>query len=160
NGANASVTTTNQNGILTLQSATMNVPKNTAPSVQVGAGGGNVAPTAGALRVTPGSTLTTTSELWLATADGGYGGMDVTGGSVSIGSWFALGRGGGQGVMNQSGGSVTVTSNALTIGSFGGSANNGDVHAVYNLSGGTVNANGTAGATRSNVMPYVAGDDG
>src|SRR5262249_37351733 len=46
------------------------------------------------------------------------------------------------------------------IGSFGGSTNNGDVHALYNLSGGTVTASGTAGAVRSNVAPYAAGDDG
>jgi autotransporter-associated beta strand protein len=161
NGGNGSITTTNQNGILTLNGGTMNVPKNNAPSVQVGAGGGTTAPTAGALRVLPGSTLSSTSELWLATGDGGYGVMDVSGGTVGIGSWFALGRGGGQGVVNQSGGALSVTSNALTIGSFGGSTANGVVHALYNLTGGTLTSTGDAGAARNNTPgSYNAGDDG
>ena len=107
-----------------------------APNVQVGAGIG----TAGFLRVNSGSTLTTASELWLATGDGGYGAMDMTGGTVGIGSWLALGRGGGQGVLNQSGGSITVSGNPLTIGSFGGAIDPGIVHGLVNVSGGTLTA--------------------
>ena len=101
--------------------STLNSPKNTAPSLQVGSGTGGE----GVLRVNAGSTLNAASELWLATAESGYGAMDMTGGTANIGSWLALGRGGGQGILNQSGGSITVLTNNLTIGSFGGAAGNG-----------------------------------
>jgi hypothetical protein len=40
--------------------------------------------------------------------DGGYGVMNMTGGSVTVGSWFALGRGGGQGAVNLAGNSGII----------------------------------------------------
>lgn len=93
-----------QNGILSIQNGTMVVPKNVAPGVQVG-GGPN---TAGVLKISGNSaSLNTTSELWLGTADSGYGAMDILGGTVNVGSWFAIARGGGVGILNMSGGCST-----------------------------------------------------
>ena len=103
------------NGILDIQGGNLQAKKENAPSLQVSNGGG----TAGALRVGPGSTLNSASELWIGQGTGGYGVMDMTGGTVSIGSWFAVGRGGAKGVLNMSGGSLTVSANPLTIGSLG-----------------------------------------
>jgi autotransporter-associated beta strand protein len=105
-----------------------------APSVQIGAGNG----TAGALNVSGAATLNSPSELWLGTADGGYGVMNMSGGTVTIGSWFAFARGGGQGVLNLSGGSITVSGSPVTIGSFGGALDPGVVHGLANVTGGTL----------------------
>ena len=120
--------------ILTLTNgSTLNSPRTAAPSIQMGVGAAM-----GVLRMQPGSTLNSASELWLADTDGRFGAMDITGGTANVGSWLALGRGGGQGVINQSGGSVTVLTNQLTIGSFGGTTDPSIVHGLYNISGGTV----------------------
>jgi autotransporter-associated beta strand protein len=105
------------NGILDIQGGTLQAPKNNAPSIQVGGNNGTYT-TAGALRIGPGSTVTSASEVWLGRADGGYGALDMTGGTFTIGSWFAVGRDGGQGVVNLSGGALNVTSQQVTIGSF------------------------------------------
>ncbi|MGN6370263.1 MAG: autotransporter-associated beta strand repeat-containing protein, partial [Phycisphaerae bacterium] len=107
--------------------------------VQIG-GGNSVS---GAFVMTGGTLSTGTSEFWLATADGGYGYMNMSGGSVTVGNWMALGRGGGQGVMDVSGNAtLSITANNLTIGSFGGSTT--DIHGVVTVSG---NANvSSAGA--------------
>ena len=141
--------------ILTLANgSTLNSPKNTAPSLQVGAGTGGD----GVLRVNAGSTLNAASELWLATAEGGYGAMDMAGGTVNVGSWLALGRGGGQGILNQSGGSITVQTNNLTVGSFGGAAGNGVVHGQVNLTGGTLSTvNNTYAGEQTNGVVNVSG---
>ena len=107
------------------------------PFVQVGGGNG----VSGVLNVLPGSTLSGSTEMWVALADGGYGAINNTGGSITSGSWFALGRGGGQGLYNQTAGSLTVNTNPLTIGSFGGATSQGFVHGQVNVSGGTLTAN-------------------
>ena len=140
-GAAAGIDTVSGNtaptAILTLASGgSLNSPRPAAnaPGLQMGTGAGQV----GVVRVNPGSTLNLASEIFLATVDGGYGAMDITGGTANVGSWMALGRGGGQGVVNQSGGSVTVLTNQLTIGSFGGTTDPGIVHGLYNISGGSV----------------------
>ncbi|HZZ26917.1 MAG TPA: autotransporter-associated beta strand repeat-containing protein [Pirellulales bacterium] len=127
-----------QNGILTVQNGTLIVPKNNAPSIQVG-GGPN---TAGVLQVNGASAnVQTTSELWLSTADSGYGSMDITNGSVTVGSWLAVARGGGVGLINMSGGTLNLNANALTIGSLGGATGDGIVHGQVNLTGGQIITN-------------------
>jgi autotransporter-associated beta strand protein len=105
--------------------------------VQVGGANG----VSGVLNVLPGATLSGSTEMWVALADGGYGAINNTGGSITSGSWFALGRGGGQGLYNQTAGSLTVNTNPLTIGSFGGATSQGFVHGQVNVSGGTLTAN-------------------
>jgi fibronectin-binding autotransporter adhesin len=126
--------TATQNPVLSLQGGRLDAPQNVAPSMRIGGNSGQV----GKVVVGPGSILNTASELWLATADGGYGVMDVSGGTITVNSWLALGRGGGQGVLNMSGGSLQLVTSPLTIGSFGGAT--GVVHGVVNLSGGTITA--------------------
>ena len=133
----AAITYTNQTliqiGTANLTGSIIPASNVTNPSTQVGGTAGQQ----GALNVSAGATLTGIGqETWLATADGGYGVINNNGGTVNVGSWFALARGGGQGVYNQSGGSLTVTGNPFTIGSFGGSTT--DLHGVVNISGGTV----------------------
>ena len=133
-GVNADGSASGLNGIATLQNATLNAPKNVAPSVQVGGATG----TAAAMNLDAGSTLTSGSELWLGTGDGGYGVLN-TAGTITVNSWLALGRGGGQGLLNVTGGTVNVqNANNLTIGSFGGVGGNGVVHGQVNVSGGTL----------------------
>ena len=144
------------NGVLDIEGGTLQAIKDNAPSVQVGAAYG----TAGALRIGPGSTLNSRSELWLAQGDGGYGDMDMTGGTATIGSWFAVGRGGGQGVVNLSGGTINVTTNQVTIGSLPSSVIDGLVHGMVNVSGGTLNAtnNVWVGEQSSGVLNMLPGN--
>ena len=103
---------------------------------------GGAANVSGAFLMTGGALSTGGNELWLATADGGYGYMNLSGGSVTVGNWLALGRGGGQGVLDVSGtANLSITANNLTIGSFGGSGT--DVHGVVTVSGNaTVSSSG------------------
>ena len=104
----------------------------TDPSIQLGIS----ANTQGALIVNSG-TITTSNELWLATTDGGFGGMVQNGGIVTLGSWLALGRGGGQGIYTQTGGTLNVNGGNLTVGSFGGDLTR--LHAVVTFAGGVAN---------------------
>ncbi len=86
------------------------------------------------LNLSSGGTLTTSGELWLSSAGGATGTMNMNGGVANIGSWLAVGRGGMGGLLNVSGGSLTVATNNLTIASFAGNSGTLDV------SGGTVHA--------------------
>jgi autotransporter-associated beta strand protein len=127
-----------QNGILSVQNGNLVVPKNAAPGIQVGGG----PTTAGVLQVSGASAnVNVTSELWLATADGGYGAIDISGGQVTVGSWLAVARGGGVGMINMSGGTLNINSNDLTIGSVGGATGDGVAHGQVNLTGGIITTN-------------------
>jgi autotransporter-associated beta strand protein len=120
------------------------------PGVQVGGTSGVV----GAL-VNSG-TISNTSEIWLATADGGYGGMTINGGSVTVGSWLALARGGGNAVLNVNGGTLSVTGANMTLGSFGGSTT--DLHAVATFNAGSINVtNGVYVGEGTNAVLTVSG---
>jgi hypothetical protein len=57
--------------------------------------------------------------MWVGSAAGGYGSLRLSGGTVSVGNWFAVGRN-GNGVVNMSGGTLNVTGQNYTNGSFGG----------------------------------------
>ncbi len=95
-------------------------------------------PHAAGMRVS-GTFSTGTNEYWLATRDGDYGVLTQTAGTISVGNWIALGRGGGNGQIIMSGGTLNNTGGNLTLGSFGGSAVATDLHGVVNLTGGVVN---------------------
>jgi autotransporter-associated beta strand protein len=101
------------------------------PGVQIGGTSGVV----GAL-VNSG-TITDSQEMWLATADGGYGALTLTTGTITVGSWLALARGGGNAVLNVNGGTLNVTGANMTLGSFGGSTT--DLHAVATFNAGSIN---------------------
>ena len=66
----------------------------------------------------PGGTLTNTgNDLGVGMGNSSTGVMDVSGGSVSTGSWIVVGRGSGtsSGLLNVTGGSVTSTSNKIAL---------------------------------------------
>ena len=67
---------------------------------------------------------------------GAYAAYTQTGGTLTSGSWIAVGLQNDRAVLNQSGGSITVTANRMTVGA-GGAASIG----VVNLSGGTFTDN-------------------
>ena len=84
--------------------------------ITVGADQGETA----VLNIVPGSSLTTSNELWVSSTTGAIGTMNMSGGTAKIGSWLAIGRGGDSGTLNLSGGSLNVATNNLTIASFAG----------------------------------------
>jgi autotransporter-associated beta strand protein len=112
------------NGTLTLAAST-----DAAGFVNIGANTGNAA----VLNLSSG-TLTTSGQLWLSSASGAKGTMNMSGGLVNVGSWLAVGRGGDGGLANISGGSLNVATNNLTIASFAGNSG------TLNISGGSVHA--------------------
>ena len=78
-----------------------------------------------------GGTNTTGGELWVG--DIGTGTYNLSGGVLSINSWFAIGRDNGSGTVNMTGGTITKTGGGnVEIGSFGGNPHSG----TFNLSGG------------------------
>ncbi len=54
-----------------------------------------------------GGALSINNELWIGQAGGTTGEFDLSAGTVTNGSWFAIGREGGTGILNISGGSMT-----------------------------------------------------
>ena len=102
---------------------------------------------AGRLRLTNGAVVTTTGEVWLgANANAaGFGELTINSGTLTTGSWLAIGRGvdgaagffNTRGVLNMEGGTLNVgTSGNLTIGAFRVATT---ATSQMNLSGGTVN---------------------
>jgi len=87
-----------------------------------------IVPAQAATALLPADSASTINTSGALSVDGGYGVMNMTGGSVTVGSWLALGRGGGVGVMNNnSGGTLTVNANNATIGSFGATSAAGQI---------------------------------
>ena len=144
NGTAQPGTVANQNGILVIDGGTLNANRNAAPSVNVGGG----ASTRGFLKMTSG-TITATSELWVSNNLSSFGELTMSGGTLNVGNWLALGRS-GPGVGNISGGVVNVTTQNFTTGSFGGA------FGVLNLSGGVVNVTSTA----ANQGGYLVAEGG
>jgi autotransporter-associated beta strand protein/T5SS/PEP-CTERM-associated repeat protein len=144
NSSSYTGTTTIYSGALTL------VGSNTGlGQITVGANQGETA----VLNLIPGSTLTTTGELWVSSTTGAIATMNMTGGTAKIGSWLAVGRGGDSGTLNVSGGSLNIATNNLTIASFAGN------HGQVNVSGGTVNAVNSVyvGESGSGAMTLTGG---
>ena len=81
---------------------------------------------------------TGTSQLWVGQDAGSVGAVDMSGGSITVGNWIAIGRNGGVGTFNLSGGVVTKTGgngSHVTLGSIGGTG-------TVNMTGGTLNSSG------------------
>ncbi|MGC3959939.1 MAG: autotransporter-associated beta strand repeat-containing protein [Verrucomicrobiota bacterium] len=77
------------------------------------------------------STLSINNELWIGQAGGGTGVFNLTNGTVSIGSWLAVGRESGQGVLNIYGGSMTKSGGGnISI------THNDNAHGTVNMYGG------------------------
>jgi len=130
NGTGSQITVANStaNATLAITGGTMLANKTAAPSLQAGIING----ASGVIRLDSG-TLKTASELWLSSANGGYGAFTMNGGTATVGSWLAMSRGGGSGVLNVNGGNLIVAANNLTIGTIVGSGGN---NAAATLTGG------------------------
>lgn len=104
---------------------------------------GSVATSAGSIQMSSG-TLTTLEQFALGAGVGGYGGLNISGGTAGFGSYLVVGFNNDSAVLNQSAGTISVLTNCLTIAA-GGTAS----QAVANFSGGTFNSinatNGNAG---------------
>jgi autotransporter-associated beta strand protein len=131
---NLNVATSTANAEVTVDGGT--VSRN---FINVGRGTG-----VGTITVNSGS-LASTGELWLGSnADAaGFGAMNITGGTVSTGSWLAIGRGdvgtagfNTRGVLTMSNGTLTVGGGNLAIGAFRVAST---ATSLMSLSGGTVN---------------------
>ncbi|MDB6170915.1 MAG: sorting protein [Chthoniobacteraceae bacterium] len=119
-----------ENAVMRIAGGTVNASKTASPSVIVGNSG------PGALFMESG-TLAAASELWVGAPAGAYGAMTVNGGSVTVGSWAAIGRN-GAGILKVNGGTLTVTGQNFTLGSFAGANGN------LTLTGGTTATTSTA----------------
>lgn len=120
-----------QNGVIWVNGGTLTAYKNNSPSVAIG----NVANSSGLLKLTNG-TITTSSEFHIGRGTGAYAAFNQSGGSLTSGSWLAVGLNNDRGLLNQSGGSITINANRMTIGA-GGVGSIG----VANHTGGTFAAN-------------------
>ncbi len=96
------------------------------------------------------STINTAGgEFWVGQGTGGVGTFNFSGGTVNVGSWTDLGRGGGSAVVNMSGGVFNKTG--------GGNFNLGDDAGVASFTSGTLNQSG--GIITDNNEMWV-GQDG
>lgn len=106
--------------------------------------------------VQSGGTISSASEVWIGQGATGVGSYSISGGTMSVGGWFAIGREGGQGTLNISG-SGTVVKNGGDPTLLGSDAAAGS--GTLNQTGGTLIVNGGevrvgtfAGATGSWIM--------
>jgi autotransporter-associated beta strand protein len=84
-------------------------------------------------------TITVNSEMWIGNV--GNGVYNLSGGSNTVGNWFAVGRSGGDGVINMSGGVLNkVGGGNFLIGTGYQSPIGGTPSGTINLSGGTINS--------------------
>ena len=90
---------------------------------------------AGIVDVQTGGNLTVNGETWLGNASLGQGTMNISDGTYTGNSWYAVGRGGGHGTVNMTGGTLNVNNNPVGVGLDANSVG------VFNQNGGVVNAN-------------------
>ncbi|MEQ1859283.1 MAG: autotransporter-associated beta strand repeat-containing protein [Chthoniobacteraceae bacterium] len=156
-------------GVLSLEGGTINATKTGAPSLLVGAANGAT----GVFNQSSG-TVTTTSEFWLGNFTGAYGAQAMSGGTLTVGSWYVVGLNNDRAVLNQSGGTINVNANRMTIGAGGAGsigvvnqtggaltvaagANTGlfvgeNGNGTYNISAGTVTLNTNAGVNSGTIQ--------
>jgi autotransporter-associated beta strand protein len=85
-----------------------------------------------------GGTIGVNAEMWIG--NGGNGIYNLSGGSNTVGNWFAVGRSGGDGIINMSGGVLNkVGGGNFLIGTGYQSPIGGTPSGEINLSGGTIN---------------------
>jgi autotransporter-associated beta strand protein len=108
---------TGDNGTLNINaSGTIYANSGSAPAFGVGLS----ANSAGTVVMSAGS-LVSGNELWLSAGSNAPGVFNLSGGTVTVSNWTAVGRGGNGGILNISGGSWNnVNANNITIASFGG----------------------------------------
>ena len=94
---------------------------------------GNGTTSYGYYKLSSGTLTNTAGDMGVGMGSGATGVMDVTGGSVSTGSWIVLGRNGaGNGLLNVTGGSVTSNSNNIAL----NWANTAGSISILNIGGG------------------------
>ena len=92
-----------------------------------------------------GGTYNADGEFWVGNDPGGNGTMTVSGGTVNVGNWFAVGRNGGTGVLTISGTGLVQKTDAdgsLEITNGGSTTASG----IVNLDGGTLRVNNITGS--------------
>ncbi|HEU5431153.1 MAG TPA: hypothetical protein VFU81_05790, partial [Thermomicrobiales bacterium] len=120
---------TNSTGVLNVTGGSVFADNNGGqftPSIAAGSTAGS----AGSIQVGSGIFLTS-QQIGLGAGQGGYASLDVSGGTVGVGSYIVAGWGGDTAVLNQSGGTLSVLTNCLTIG-----AGNTNSVGVATFSGG------------------------
>lgn len=126
-------TVANTNSVLAIDGGTLNANRNAGPSFTLAPG--TVANTRGVLRMT-GGTLNSTRDFFVADGTGSYAAINMSGGSITSGNWFAVGRT-GNGIVTMTGGSIQVNADNYVHGSFAGATG------VTTMTGGTISiANG------------------
>jgi len=130
-------------GLLNI-TGTLSLSKAAAPTALVAGGG---------IRVGTGATLASASEIWLSNVDNTYGSLNIDGGTVNVGSWFAFGRGGGNGLLTHNGGTLNISTFNLTLGSTGGAANGtiDTLHGVATFRGSSVTDVAATAANQGSV---------
>lgn len=118
-------------GVLAIDGGTLNANRTTGPSFTLAP----AANTRGVLRMTSGA-LNSTKDFFVADGAGSYGAINISGGSITSGNWFAVGRT-GNGIVTMTGGSIQVNADNYVHGSFTGTTG------VTTMTGGTISiANG------------------
>ena len=146
--------TASASGVLTISGGT--VQANAANGGQFSSSliAGPASTAAGSIQMTSG-TLTTAEQLGLGAGLGGYAAFDLSGGTVTLGSYLVVGFNNDIAVLNQSGGAITVSSNCPTIAA-GGTASLG----VANLSGGSLTAINSTNGNVSGRGGMFVGENG
>lgn len=121
---------------ISMTGGTINANQFTVGGDQDNAGNGTMSLTGA------GAQLNVAGEMWIGQGTGGSGSMTVSAGTVSVGNWLAVGRGGGTGTLTISGTGVvqkTNTNGSLTIAGQNGSTG------TVNLDGGLLKVNKVQG---------------
>jgi fibronectin-binding autotransporter adhesin len=105
----------------------------TGSPVALGDGGG--APSTGIVNQT-GGTLDSSGELWLGQNTAGIGSYSLSGGTINLHNWLAIGRRGGSGTFTMTGGTFNKDGNGNFIIGTGGAGSFG----VLQISAGTINS--------------------
>ena len=122
--------------VLNINGGTINYNNGGNQPIHIADGGwnGNYART-GTVNQVNGSFNDANSELWIGQANLGYGVYNLSGGSLNVGNWVAIGRAGAQGFLNMTGGTFTKTGGGDFLIGTGGIG-------YMNQTGGVLNVNG------------------
>jgi autotransporter-associated beta strand protein len=112
-----------------------------------------------------GGALGTSTEIWLGQGAQGAGYYNLSGGSLNVSNWLAIGRGGGKGHFSMTGGALNKTSSgAFIVGTGNGSVGQLDqTGGTINIageywvaeSGGSIGTNNISGNSVMNISNWV-----
>ena len=130
---------------LDLNGGTVNANRTASPGFAVATANGSV----GTVNMTGGA-INVTSEMWLSNSPGTQATMNMSGGQVTGGGWFVVGRDRGTGTLNFSGGTITKGGAATTyaiIGSLGGTGTFRQTAGAFNVTSGGMRLGENTGTT-------------